>query len=73
MYEGTQRFETGAIIAACPACGGVIELETPAQGMPLECLDCDEVLLIAELEPLTLVVVTDPDEVAFPEEDEQRD
>jgi hypothetical protein len=51
----------------------VIELEAPAQGMTLECPDCAELLLIAQLEPLTLVVATDPDEVPFPEEDELRD
>ena len=74
MYEGSvYRFETRPIIAACPVCGGVIELEVPAQGMTIECPDCDEVLLIAEIVPLTLVIATDPDEVSFPEEDEQRD
>ncbi|HET8985104.1 MAG TPA: hypothetical protein VFN03_05015 [Trueperaceae bacterium] len=74
MYErSVYRSDTEVIIAACPACGGVIDLESAAQGMTLECPDCDELLLIADLEPLTLVVATDPDEVSFPEEDEQRD
>lgn len=74
MIEGpVYGFDIEPIIAACPVCGGVIELEAPAEGMTLECPDCEELLLVAELEPLSLVVATDPDEVAFPDEDEHRD
>lgn len=74
MIEGTvYGFERETIIAACPVCGGVVELEEPAEGMTFECPDCDELLLVAGLEPLDLAVATDPDEVSFPEEDEHRD
>lgn len=73
MIEGTvYGFDTEPVVAACPVCGGVVELERPAVGMTLECPDCEELLLVAELEPLSLAVATDPDEVTFPDEDEQR-
>ena len=73
MIEGTVRGpDSPLIVAACPVCGGVVELAAPAEGMTLECPDCEELLLVASLEPLTLAVATDPDEVPFPPEDEFR-
>ena len=73
IRDTVDRFAATPLVAACPACGGVVELETPSVGMTIDCPDCEELLLVAGLEPLSLAVATDPDEVAFPDEDEQRE
>ncbi len=58
------------VATTCPACGALVELETVAVGLELECLECHALLEVMSEEPLELVETEEPDVVPFPEEDE---
>ena len=63
---------TDVIATTCPECGGWLDFDHLALGVSVDCPDCGANLEVMEIEPLTLVMVGDPDEVAYPEDDERR-
>ncbi|HLV11744.1 MAG TPA: hypothetical protein VKY42_04780 [Trueperaceae bacterium] len=61
---------TEAVAAMCPACGGIVGIETLAVGATLECPECNSLLEVTGLEPLELVRAEDEVVVPYPDEDE---
>ena len=61
------------VATTCPECGGWVELDELAVGVEVDCLDCGAPLLLLEVEPLTLAMTADPDELAYPQEEEPPD
>lgn len=73
MLDTVLGYDEGPVVAACPTCGGVVEVPVAAEGTTFDCPSCDELLMVTDLEPLMLAVASDPDEVAFPDPDERRE
>ncbi len=75
MSDWPAFIESDSVLAAiCPTCDGVVEVPDPVVGMEVDCPECEDLLLVVETEPLTLVSASDPDEIPSrfeePREDE---
>lgn len=61
------------LAAICPTCDGVVEIEAPVVGAEVECPECEDLLLIVDLDPLTLASSSDPDEIPSRREEEREE
>lgn len=64
MSDWPTFIDSDTVLAAiCPTCEGVVQVPDPVVGIEVECPECEDLLLVVEVEPLTLVSASDPDEI----------
>ncbi len=61
------------LAAVCPTCDGVVEVPEPVIGMEVECPECEDLLLVVDLEPLILASSSDPDEIPSRRDEEREE
>lgn len=54
--------------AKCLVCGALLEVPGPWVGLEVECLECQEVLRVVEVQPLRLYYAFESDEEPVPDE-----
>lgn len=58
------------LVATCPSCDEIFEIDHPEVGREADCPNCGEALVVASLEPVVLRYALDMEEEAsFPEDD----
>lgn len=52
-------------VAVCPACSELVSLAEPYVGLQFECSNCEELLTVVTLDPLTVTYALDADDSGF--------